>query len=103
MANAETIQGADVDELKAQTIMGEDGPTLKRFMARAKGRGTRILKRTSHITVVVGAANRPESARNAAQEAGSGRHQQDPDRASGQDRSRDDPHRPSGRGDRQAR
>ncbi|MGE6335254.1 large ribosomal subunit protein uL22, partial [Stenotrophomonas sp. NPDC077659] len=31
-------------------------PTLKRFMARAKGRGTRILKRTSHITVVVGAA-----------------------------------------------
>jgi len=41
--------------LKVQTIMVDEGPTLKRFMARAKGRGTRILKRTSHITVVVGA------------------------------------------------
>jgi small subunit ribosomal protein S3 len=42
------------------TIMVDEGPTLKRFMARAKGRGTRILKRTSHITVVVGdrASNR---------------------------------------------
>jgi large subunit ribosomal protein L22 len=38
-----------------KTIMVDEGPTLKRFMARAKGRGTRILKRTSHITVVVGA------------------------------------------------
>jgi large subunit ribosomal protein L22 len=40
---------------EVQTIMVDEGPTLKRFMARAKGRGTRILKRTSHITVVVGA------------------------------------------------
>ena len=56
IANAENNQGADVDELKVQTIMVDEGPTLKRFMARAKGRGTRILKRTSHITVVVGAA-----------------------------------------------
>ena len=46
--------GADIDELKVKTIMVDEGPTLKRFMARAKGRGTRILKRTSHITVVVG-------------------------------------------------
>jgi large subunit ribosomal protein L22 len=56
IANAENNQGADVDELKVKTIMVDEGPTLKRFMARAKGRGTRILKRTSHITVVVGAA-----------------------------------------------
>ena len=54
VANAENNQGADVDELKVKTIMVDEGPTLKRFMARAKGRGTRILKRTSHITVVVG-------------------------------------------------
>src|SRR5690606_19272571 len=56
IANAENNQGADVDELKVRTIMVDEGPTLKRFMARAKGRGTRILKRTSHITVVVGAS-----------------------------------------------
>ena len=55
IANAENNQGADVDELKVTTIMVDEGPSLKRFMARAKGRGTRILKRTSHITVVVGA------------------------------------------------
>ena len=56
IANAENNQGADVDELKVTTIMVDEGPVLKRFMARAKGRGTRILKRTSHITVVVGEA-----------------------------------------------
>jgi len=49
------IANAENNELKVQTIMVDEGPTLKRFMARAKGRGTRILKRTSHITVVVGA------------------------------------------------
>ena len=54
IANAENNQGADVDALKVKSIMVDEGPTLKRFMARAKGRGTRILKRTSHITVVVG-------------------------------------------------
>ena len=54
IANAENNQGADVDELKVKSIMVDEGPTLKRFMAHAKGRGTRILKRTSHITVVVG-------------------------------------------------
>ena len=54
IANAEHNDGADIDELKVKTIMVDEGPTLKRFMARAKGRGTRILKRTSHITVVVG-------------------------------------------------
>lgn len=53
-SNAENNDGADVDELKVSTIMVDEGPVLKRLMARAKGRGTRILKRTSHITVVVG-------------------------------------------------
>jgi large subunit ribosomal protein L22 len=53
-SNAENNNGADADELKVKTIMVDEGPSLKRFMARAKGRGTRITKRTSHITVVVG-------------------------------------------------
>ncbi len=54
VANAENNLGADVDELKVSTIFVDEGPTMKRMMARAKGRGSRILKRTSHITVVVG-------------------------------------------------
>jgi large subunit ribosomal protein L22 len=54
VANAENNLGADVDELKVATIMVDEGPVMKRFHARAKGRGARILKRTSHILVVVG-------------------------------------------------
>ena len=53
VANAEHNEGADIDELKIQTIMVDEGPTMKRGRARAKGRGTRILKRTSHITLTV--------------------------------------------------
>jgi len=53
IANAEHNEGADIDELRVATITVDEGPTLKRMRARAKGRGTRILKRTSHITVVV--------------------------------------------------
>jgi large subunit ribosomal protein L22 len=54
IANAENNDGADVDDLKVARIFVDEGPTMKRFHARAKGRGARILKRTSHITVVVG-------------------------------------------------
>jgi large subunit ribosomal protein L22 len=54
VANAENNLGADVDELKVAKIFVDEGPALKRFHPRAKGRGVRILKRTSHITVVVG-------------------------------------------------
>jgi large subunit ribosomal protein L22 len=54
VANAENNLGADVDELKVAKIFVDEGPSLKRFHPRAKGRGVRILKRTSHITVVVG-------------------------------------------------
>lgn len=53
IANAEHNAGADVDELKVARIFVNEGPVLKRFEARAKGRGNRILKRTSHITVTV--------------------------------------------------
>lgn len=57
-ANAENNSGADVDELKVSSIMVDEGPILKRFMARAKGRGTQIFKRTSHITVAVGSGKK---------------------------------------------
>lgn len=53
IANAEHNDGADIDELKISKIFVDQGPTLKRMHARAKGRGNRILKRTSHITVMV--------------------------------------------------
>ena len=54
VSNAENNLGADVDELKVTTICVDEGPQLKRMHARAKGRGNRIIKRTSHITVIVG-------------------------------------------------
>lgn len=53
IANAENNEGADVDRLRISTIMVDEGPVLKRFRARAKGRGARILKKTSHIQVTV--------------------------------------------------
>ncbi len=53
VANAENNLGADIDELKVSRIFVDEGPTMKRGQARAKGRYTRILKRTSHITVTV--------------------------------------------------
>jgi large subunit ribosomal protein L22 len=54
VANAENNLGADVDDLKVEQIYVDEGPQLKRMHARAKGRGSRIVRRTSHITVVVG-------------------------------------------------
>jgi len=54
IANAEHNDGADIDELKVTSIYVEQGATLKRFSARAKGRGNRISKSTCHIYVTVG-------------------------------------------------
>jgi large subunit ribosomal protein L22 len=53
IANAEHNEGADIDELRVQAISVDEGPTMKRIRARAKGRASRILKRTSHINVTV--------------------------------------------------
>jgi large subunit ribosomal protein L22 len=53
VANADQKPDVDVDTLIIQNITADQGPTLKRFRARARGRGTRILKRTSHITVIL--------------------------------------------------
>jgi len=54
IANAEHNEGADIDELKVTRIEIDTAPVLKRFAARAKGRGNRIVKRNSHITLEVG-------------------------------------------------
>ena len=54
IANAEHNLGADIDELRVARIEVDTAPVLKRFGARAKGRGARIVKRLSHITVTVG-------------------------------------------------
>ncbi len=54
IANAEHNHGADIDELKVSNIEVNEAPTFRRFRARAKGRGTRIIKRNSHITIRVG-------------------------------------------------
>ncbi|MEN9705013.1 MAG: ribosomal protein [Pseudomonadota bacterium] len=53
VANAEHNHGADIDELKISRIEVDEAPLQKRFHARAKGRGNRIVKRSSHITVHV--------------------------------------------------
>ena len=53
IANAEHNFNADIDELKVAQIFADQGPTFKRTQARAKGRGTRILKPTCHITIIL--------------------------------------------------
>ncbi|RYZ77045.1 MAG: 50S ribosomal protein L22 [Proteobacteria bacterium] len=53
MANAEQKGRIDVDNLFVKTLLVDQGPTLKRFTSRAKGQGMRILKKTSHISVVL--------------------------------------------------
>lgn len=53
IANAENNYNMNVDKLFISEAYATQGPTLKRFMARAQGRGVRILKRTSHITLAV--------------------------------------------------
>ena len=53
IANAEHNDAADVDELMVSAIMVDEGPMMKRWRARARGRANRILKRMSHVTVAV--------------------------------------------------
>ena len=54
VSNAENNLGADIDTLLVTQIFIDEGPRLKRMQPRAKGRGAGIVKRTSHVTVVVG-------------------------------------------------
>jgi large subunit ribosomal protein L22 len=54
IANAEHNEGADIDELKITTIYVDKADTLRRFTARAKGRGNTIGKQSCHIRIIVG-------------------------------------------------
>ena len=58
--NAQNNQGLDVDDLKVTRIMVDAAPQMKRFGTKAKGRGTRIVKRNSHITIAVGDGKKDE-------------------------------------------
>lgn len=53
ISNAEANNGLSAENLKISTIQVDEGPRLKRMQARAMGRGNRIVKKTSHITVVL--------------------------------------------------
>jgi large subunit ribosomal protein L22 len=53
VANAEHNHALDADELFVAEAFADEGPTLRRFRPRARGRATRIRKRTSHITIAV--------------------------------------------------
>lgn len=54
IANAEHNESADIDKLSVKVVYIDKGASLKRFMARAKGRGNHIEKQTCHITLMVG-------------------------------------------------
>ncbi len=53
VANAEQMPDVDIDDLVVGNLIADSGPMLKRFAAKARGRGTRILKKTSHVTVIL--------------------------------------------------
>ena len=60
VANAENNQRVDVDELYVSRIFVDEGPSQSRIRPRAHGRATRIAKRSSHVTVVVGDKQKAE-------------------------------------------
>jgi large subunit ribosomal protein L22 len=62
VANAETTEGLDAADLVVAAAMVDEGPTMKRWRARAQGRASRINKRTSHITIVVAPAGSNDTA-----------------------------------------
>ncbi len=60
VANAEHNHALDAEELYIAEAFADEGPTLRRFRPRARGRATRINKRTSHITVIISERERSE-------------------------------------------
>jgi large subunit ribosomal protein L22 len=54
VANADSKGGVDLDRLFVETIYVDEGPTWRRWRPRAMGRATKIRKRTSHVTVILG-------------------------------------------------
>ena len=81
VSNAENNENLSADELYVAECWADEGPTLKRWRPRARGRATRINKRTCHITVVVAQLSEEELEMRAAQMAVSGRRSADADRA----------------------
>ena len=81
VSNAENNENLSADELYVAECWADEGPTLKRWRPRARGRATRINKRTCHITVVVAQLSEEELEMRAAQMAASGRRSADGDRA----------------------
>ena len=81
VSNAENNERLSADELYVAECWADEGPTLKRWRPRARGRATRINKRTCHITVVVAQLSEEELEMRAAQMAASGRRSADADRA----------------------
>src|SRR5690349_15171489 len=73
IANAENNNGMAADELEVAACYADEGPTLKRWRPRAKGRATRIRKRTCHITIIVGRMSDERLALARASEAAAGR------------------------------
>jgi large subunit ribosomal protein L22 len=73
VANAEENDHLPADELFVSRAWADEGPTMKRWRPRARGRGTRIRKRTCHLTVVVSRYSDEELSRRARSEAASGR------------------------------
>ncbi len=65
-ANAETTEGLDRSQLVVTVVHVDEGPTMKRWRPRAKGAANRILKRSSHLTVVVQPADLVAAKREAA-------------------------------------
>ena len=53
ISNADNVHGLDADELMVKEVLINEGPSVKRFLPRAQGRATQIIKRTSHITVIL--------------------------------------------------
>ena len=72
VANAENNQGLPEDELFVVRAYADEGPTMKRWRPRARGRGTRIRKRTSHVTIVLSRFSDDELDRRRRREEASG-------------------------------
>lgn len=72
VANAESNQSLPEDELFVARAYADEGPTLKRWRPRARGRGTRIHKRTSHVTIVLSRFSDDELERRRRREAATG-------------------------------
>jgi large subunit ribosomal protein L22 len=89
VSNAENNENLSGDELYVAECWADEGPTLKRWRPRARGRATRINKRTCHITVVVAQLSEEELEMRAERLEASGRRNADSDRAARVAASRD--------------